>query len=61
MNLRTLEHRLRHPDPDAMLRALVEAVRRSLGPEPARTAIAVLFVVLMLVFYVAYAATHMDR
>ena len=43
------------------LTQLREALRSRFGPEPSRTLVGVLFAVLLLVFYVLYAATHFDK
>jgi uncharacterized PurR-regulated membrane protein YhhQ (DUF165 family) len=52
---------IRAPHLPSITRPLREALRRRFGPEPARTAVGVLFAALLLAFYVLYVATHLDR
>ena len=52
---------IRTPHLPEITHQLREALRRHFGPEPSRTVVGVLFAVLLLVFYVLYVATHLDR
>jgi hypothetical protein len=52
---------IRNFDLEGIGHTVQEALRQRFGPEPSRTLVGVLFAVLLLVFYVLYAATHFDR